>query len=77
MHNADGYPAPHLEMIRHEGSTMAMNYIHRIFAKVGKLPKYMGFDDMVEERCAVEHVFELHRVYFRFISILLHVCISW
>jgi len=41
-----GYPAPHLEMIRHESSTMAMTYLHMIFEGVDRLPDFIGFDNM-------------------------------
>jgi len=58
-HHFDGFPAPPIEMVRCESPTMAMDYIHRIFANVPKLPKYIGFDAMVGKRSTVEHAAQL------------------
>ena len=57
MHHKDGYPAPHMEMLMHEGDTMVMNYFHTVWAREARLPRYIGYDNMVGPRHDTRFVF--------------------
>ena len=41
-----GYPAPGIEMLRHESCTMCMEYIKRLLGNESRWPRFMGYDYM-------------------------------